>query len=427
MALSYSGYRGDTTKPEWERAYADEDLEDGEIADADLDETEQARETIRTRDNSLLLTAKMTSRMDDHELAYGLELGYRTRDFTNLFVTRQFEPGQGIPAFETSGDQVGNGRFKLTEKRADAYVDDTWTINDKASLEYGVRMQYVRTEAEFRHVTGNDVQFNPSIHYRYRVSEDNILRASLARTVRRPSFEDLTPYNDVNEDNVVRGNQDLEPETAWGLDLGLEHRLAGPRGIIGLNAFYRRIKGKIELAQIGTAIGSDGDVVPLLQPTNFEHATVYGLEFDSNFPLTFIGRPDMAVFGNVTWLHSRLTDPTSGQTRAFNNQPDLIYNIGFNQRIDAWNASWGLSYQKRAESWQIHPTERVALDYEGNLEAYVEKRFGNGLTLRLAGNNLLDAAKTEHIANLDDGKVEEYETQLEHAGAVIMLTLRGKF
>lgn len=427
LALSYSGYRGDTTKPEWERAYADEDIDDGEIANPDLDEIEDTRETIDTRDDSLLLTAKMKSRAAAHELVYGVELGYRTRDFTNLFLTRKYADGQTAPAFEISADQVGDGRFKLTEKRVDAYIDDTWTLTDKASLEYGLRMQYTRTAAELRHVASSDMQWNPSAHYRYRLTDDDVMRFSVARTVRRPDFEDLTPYNDVNEDSVVRGNQNLQPETAWGLDVGFEHRLAGPGGIIGLNAFYRRIQDKIELAQIGKAIGSDGDVVPLLQPTNFGHATVYGLEFDSNFPLTFIGQPDMAVFGNVTWLHSKLTDPTSGRTRAFNNQPDLIYNIGFNQRIDAWGASWGLSYQKRAESWQIHPSERVLLDYEGNLEAYIEKRFDNGMTLRLAGNNLLDAVKTEDIANLDDGHVEEYETQLEHAGAVVMLTLRGKF
>jgi len=41
------------------------------------------------------------------------------------------------------------------------------------------------------------------------------------------------------------GNPNLAPETAWGGDLGYEHRV-GRTGVIGVNVFYRKVKDLTE-------------------------------------------------------------------------------------------------------------------------------------------------------------------------------------
>ena len=110
-----------------------------------------------------------------------------------------------------------------------------------------------------------DYQFLlPSAHLRYSLSEDDRINASVARTVRRPGFGQISPAVLLAEmgDNDFVGNPDLKPETAWGLDLGYERRL-GARGVAGVNLFYRKVSDLIEVANTGVE-GSEGEDTFLL-------------------------------------------------------------------------------------------------------------------------------------------------------------------
>src|SRR5690606_15031547 len=75
---------------------------------------------------------------------------------------------------------------------------------------------------------------------------------SVARTVRRPNFNHISPAVLEGEygDNDFLGNPNLSPETAWGGDLGFERRL-GRRGVVGINFFYRDITDLIEITNTG--------------------------------------------------------------------------------------------------------------------------------------------------------------------------------
>jgi outer membrane receptor for ferrienterochelin and colicin len=70
---------------------------------------------------------------------------------------------------------------------------------------------------------------------------DGRITASAARTLRRPRFDYISPALLEAElgDNDLLGNPQLKPETAWGGDLGYEHKL-GRTGVIGVNLFYRK-------------------------------------------------------------------------------------------------------------------------------------------------------------------------------------------
>jgi hypothetical protein len=77
--------------------------------------------------------------------------------------------------------------------------------------------------------------------------------------------------------------------------------------------------------------------------------------------------------------------------------------------------------------------------YEGDLELFVEKRFGDMWTARLAASNLLDSKKVESIRNFDgdsaldladnmrSGAVDELERESEQAGPVIQFVVRASF
>lgn len=75
----------------------------------------------------------------------------------------------------------------------------------------------------------------------------------------------------------------------------------------------------------------------------------------------------------------------------------------------------------------------MTTQYDGDLEAFIEKRFGDRMSLRLTGSNLLDASKVEAFNSFDtlqdqlDRDFDEFETETESSGRVYQLVLRYSF
>ncbi len=108
-----------------------------------------------------------------------------------------------------------------------------------------------------------------------------------------------------------------------------------------------------------------------------------------------LGLPNTGLFLNYSWLDSSVTDPVTGQDRRFNNQAEFVFNIGFIQQVPAWGMSFGASYRKQGEAFSSVAVETVKTTYDGDLEAFIEKRFGERFMVRLTGSNLLNASKDE--------------------------------
>ena len=207
-------------------------------------------------------------------------------------------------------------------------------------MEWEAGLRYQQTDVEINDQTVDPADaraendygvFLPSAHLRWNLDDSNRVTASVARTMRRPGFDQISPALLLAElgDNDLLGNPDLEPETAWGLDLGWERRL-GSRGVIGVNAFYRDITNLIEIANTGVE-GDEGPGTFVLQPRNTGDGEVWGIELDLSTPLTAFGLDNTGVFFNYSWLDSEIEDVFG--TRKFNDQSDYVFNVGFIQQL----------------------------------------------------------------------------------------------
>jgi outer membrane receptor protein involved in Fe transport len=295
---------------------------------------------------------------------------------------------------------------------------------------------------------------------RWNVSDASRVSASVARTVRRPNFNQLVPVFLEGEfgDNDFIGNPALEQESAWGADLGFEYRL-GRRGVVGVNLFYRDVRDLIEIVNTGipseTAVEDYEDEVaefieenpgadpttpgyPQFDPDSFLYTAdnvgdgrVYGVEFDLSTPLTALGLSDTGVFLNYSWLDSKVTDALG--ERRFNDQARSVLNVGFMQDLPTLGASFGVSYRRQGDARSRVLAEEVETSYGSDLEAFVEKRFGERWAVRLTGTNLLDASKDEAFHKFDtledqiDRDYDEYELESEHSGPVYQLVARYAF
>lgn len=187
-----------------------------------------------------------------------------------------------------------------------------------------------------------------------------------------------------------------------------------------------------------TAIEESGDG-NLFTPRNIGDGSTWGVEFDFSAPLTRFGLPDTGLFANYTYLDSETTDPFTGEKRRFNYQPHHIYNVGFIQTVNAFDASFGAYISGRSKSVASTFDRTVELSYNPDLEAFVEKRFGESVVLRFSAQNLLNRKKDEIFRKYDgdsfdeilenraNGDLDEFEIESEQSGRLFQVTLRAAF
>ena len=352
-------------------------------------------------------------------------------------------------------------RSTIEERRLDPYL---MFSGKQATFDWEAGLRYETTDvdvgADGESQSNDYATLLPSAHLRWNLSDDDRISLSLARTVRRPNFDHILPLLLEEEygDNDFLGNPQLDPESAWGLDLGFERRL-GQRGIVGVNLFYRDVRDLIEITNTGepsaTALDDYADEIeefldenpgatpatpgyPQLDPDSWVYTAanvgdghVYGIEFDLSTPLTAFGLPDTGVFFNYSWLDSTVRDAIGD--RRFNDQARYVLNIGFIHDMPTLAATFGVSYRRQGGASSRVLAEEVQTTYGADLEAFVEKRLGEQWSLRLVGSNLLDAAKDETFHKFDtlgdqiDRDYDEYEIETEKAGPVYQLVARYAF
>ena len=84
----------------------------------------------------------------------------------------------------------------------------------------------------------------PSVHLSYELPEDHALQLSYSRRIRRPEYNDLSPFMTYSDRrNYFSGNPDLEPEFSDAFEVGHIKHLE--KGTISSSLFYRHTTGKI--------------------------------------------------------------------------------------------------------------------------------------------------------------------------------------
>jgi outer membrane receptor protein involved in Fe transport len=380
---------------------------------------------------------------DGMELEFGLQGNWKTRDALvtetpriRFNVPNAPAPRPAVPAFGPS-TPVPGGDVTIEENRLDPYVmlsGENGALTWEAGLRYETTDLTItdRTAAPADQVNESDeAELLPSASFRWALNENDRIIFSAARTVRRPSFNRLSPAVLEEEfgDSDFVGNPDLKAEISTGFDLGFERRL-GRRGVAGINVFYRDIQDLVEETNTGVT-GSGGAGTFVYTVDNVGDGKVYGVEFDLSTPLDFIGLESTGVFLNYSWLDSEITDFIG--ERRFNSQSDYVYSVGFTQDLPTWGAAFGASYRKQGDAFSRVLAEEVTTSYGADLEIFVEKQFGSNVVVRLTGSNLLDSSKDEtfdkfeNVADQISRDYDEYEIETEEAGPVYQLVMRLAF
>lgn len=275
----------------------------------------------------------LTHLVDGHELKFGTDYSYSTRDEDNSSVTN----GVADAANQTR-------RYGIEETRWNAFAEDSLRIGPSDRLTYGLRVEDTTTQTTdfFGASRERDSFFAlPSMHYIHTFPGDLDFRTGVARTLRRPDLRELSPSVATAGGTVANpdtgGNPDLSPESIWGLDFGLDQYFWGNRGLLGANVFARHFTDKIENIQATES----GRIVSRGQNVGTGH--MYGLEAEGRLPLGFAGLENLTLWANATRVFTEVEVRATGQTRRFLAQPDYVGNIGIDWFVPALRTTFGAS------------------------------------------------------------------------------------
>ncbi len=193
-------------------------------------------------------------------------------------------------------------RYLAGEDRINIYVIDEIRIGKRHVLSPGVRTELTGVSTSSRYFNTRNVDtlvqqkyqygtLNPSINYLWNLSDDINIRVNTARTVRRPQFDQLSPFLETKKgtladpDNI--GNPELVPEISVGADLGVDYFLGkeNKTGVVGLNMFYRDVDKVME-----TIIYQDASNNRYVsQLVNNGNGKVWGFEVDARYTINIKG------------------------------------------------------------------------------------------------------------------------------------------
>lgn len=407
------------------------------------------QERIDSDDTEMSIDAALTFNSDAFAQRLGLasfefEVGAALKNKTRDYTQQEYEDDNGDGDFDDPDDNVtpDSGIFEYEEDRFDAWIMAEFGLTEDLTVQLGVRSESTDTEA--RIIGGasggsSSDEINPSLHVQWNPWENGQFRVSYARTVRRPSLDQVVPFansDSPEDDDETFGNPNLKQETSWGYDIGYEHRL-GQRGVIGFNYFHRDVSDLISLVNTGVSTGVPGAFEYTYENTG--DGEVSGWEVDISTPLSFLGLNETGFFANYTSLDSERIEPLTGLTARFNAQPEYVYNFGLTQNLPSWNTSFGFSYRKQGMSESLFLGEVERQWYDANLEVFIEHRLSDNVVLRIVGNNLLDADSIQAERNYDGdtaqeivdnqiaNDIDEFEVERENSSPTILFSVRAVF
>ena len=260
----------------------------------------------------------------------------------------------------------------------------------------------------------------PSASLKWTPTKKMNVRLSYYRSINRPGFYEIVPYQIMGEEYQEKGNPNLKRARIDNIDLRWEWFPSATEQVLA-GVFYKYLQDPIEQVFVAAdgKLGSGADAYYM--PDNLGNAKNYGFEIDVVKYIRHFG-----IKANYTYTHSRITtskreykegsaEYKTGvtQTRPLVNQAPHTANLSllYKDTNYGWNAQLAASYTgtklalvspfKDADQWD---KAMFGLDFS------MEKKFPCGVSVFLKANNLLDAKRERYLKTVNQSNIE-YEGQ----------------
>ena len=387
-------------------------------------------------------------------LAYNSQLGndinalwkagaqYRRKERGNRYYSYIFNPsdisqkldGNGFDQFaaidwtcKTPYSQASQLNYDSKEHIGAAYIMTTLKCR-WGELNAGVRAEHTNQIytmlQKFRNMgqVGEQSYWDwlPSASIKWTPTKKMNVRLSYYRSINRPGFYEIVPYQIMGEEYQEKGNPNLKRARIDNVDLRWEWFPSATEQVLA-GVFYKYLQDPIEQVFVAAdgKLGSGADAYYM--PDNLGNAKNYGFEIDVVKYIRHFG-----IKANYTYTHSTITttkreykegsaEYKTGvtQTRPLVNQAPHTANLSllYKDTNYGWNAQLAASYTgtklalvspfKDADQWD---KAMFGLDFS------MEKKFPCGVSVFLKANNLLDAKRERYLKTVNQSNLE-YEGQ----------------
>ena len=352
---------------------------------------------------------------------------YRNKKRNNRFYSYLFNPEHGQTLDDDSYAQYDNISWYCRTPRAQAsqlnydskeHIGAVYLMTKLATswgeLIGGLRAEHtnqIYTMLQRFQTTGSLGEQSywdwlPSVAMKWMVNKKMNIRLSYYKSINRPGFYELVPYQIEGEEYTEKGNPTLRRARIDNADLRWEWFPSATEQVL-LGVFYKYLKDPIE-----TTFESDQRQTnnSYYMPQNLGNARNMGLELDVIKYIRHFG-----VKANYTYTHSSITTKKElytaknvitmvDQTRPLVNQAAHTANLSllYKDTQHGWNAQLAGSYIgpklvvvspfKDADEWERGV---FSLDLSG------EKKFRNGLSIFLKANNLLNNERQRYLKTVN--------------------------
>jgi outer membrane receptor protein involved in Fe transport len=206
-----------------------------------------------------------------------IETGLRSsfRDMTNDYVVTERDSTGGFRPLP------GLDNIFFYKENIHAVYGMIGNKSNKFSYQAGLRAEWTDVKTVLKETNQenprNYMNLFPSAHITLELPGENALQVSYSRRVRRPFYNDLSPFMTFSDSrNFSSGNPDLDPEFSNVMEIG--HIKYFDKGSITSSVYYRDTKDKIDRIR---SVDDKGNSITL--PQNLLGEKAMGVEFTSNY------------------------------------------------------------------------------------------------------------------------------------------------
>ena len=379
---------------------------------------------------------------NDVEALWKAGAQYRRKERSNRYYSYIFSPadnaqdldGNGLEQFDnvdwvckTPYSQASQLNYDSKEHIGGAYA--MVTLKTKlGELIAGFRAEHTNQIytmlQHFRNMgqTGEQSYWDylPSASLKWTPTKNMNIRLSYYRSINRPGFYEIVPYQIMGEEYQEKGNPNLKRARIDNVDLRWEWFPSKTEQILA-GVFYKYLKDPIEQVFVTSdgKIGAGTDAYYM--PDNLGNAKNMGFEIDVIKYIRHFG-----IKANYTYTYSKITtskreykegsaEYKSGvtQSRPLVNQAPHTANISllYKDTENGWNAQLASSFTgaklalvspfKDADQW-----DKAMF----GIDLSAEKQFKNGFSIFFKANNLLDAKRERYLKTVNESNLQ-YEGQ----------------
>lgn len=297
-----------------------------------------------------------TSLNDEYENQYLLQM-----DYVKPIATKgKLETGLRTSFREMKNDYIVQEENETGDFETLPGLDNIFLYNENILAAYGIvgnetgkwsyqgglRAEYTDVETILLETDDRNprsyTNLFPSAHVTYNLTEENAFQLSYSKRVRRPVYNDLSPYVTFSDQrNFFSGNPDLDPEYTDAYELG--HIKYFEKATLFSTVYYRNTVDKIERIR---QVNDDGFSVTA--PYNLTGEKSFGVEFSGDYRVKDWWKLDF----NANFFHARIDASNIGQTELRKTYSWLFRQTSRFTFGEGWDIQVRANYEARQKTAQ---------------------------------------------------------------------------